>query len=149
MKIFFVSVYSCHFFLISSASVRSIPFCPLLSPSLHEMFPWFLQFSWRDLVFLILLFSLFLWIVHLRRPSYLSLVFSPWISAFSWVYLSLSWGRKWQYRPWGHKESDMTERVHFHFFLSLLFFSQLFVKPLRQPPETTISFEMQEGKFYP
>ena len=43
------SVYSCHLFLISSASVRSIPFlsgpyyfCPLLSPSLHEMFPWYL-----------------------------------------------------------------------------------------------------------
>ena len=34
------SVYSCHLFLISSASVRSLPFCPLSSPSLHEMFPW-------------------------------------------------------------------------------------------------------------
>ena len=33
------SVYSCHLFLISSTSVRSIPFL-LLSPSLHEMFPW-------------------------------------------------------------------------------------------------------------
>ena len=34
------SVYSCHIFLISSASVRSIPFCPLLCPSLQEIFPW-------------------------------------------------------------------------------------------------------------
>ena len=33
------SVLSCHLFLISSASVRSIP---LLSPSLPEMFPWYL-----------------------------------------------------------------------------------------------------------
>ena len=33
------SVYSCHLFLISSASVRSLP---LLCPSLHEMFPWYL-----------------------------------------------------------------------------------------------------------
>jgi len=32
------SVYSCHLFLISSASVRH--FCPLLCLSLHEMFPW-------------------------------------------------------------------------------------------------------------
>ena len=24
-------------------------FCPLLCPSLHELFPWYLQFSWRDL----------------------------------------------------------------------------------------------------
>ena len=35
---FSFSVYSCHLFLISSASVRS--FCPLSCPSLHEMFPW-------------------------------------------------------------------------------------------------------------
>ena len=33
------SVYSCHLFLISSASVRSIAFLSLSSPSLHEMFP--------------------------------------------------------------------------------------------------------------
>ena len=43
------SVYSCHHFLISSASVRFVLFCPLLCPSLHEMFPWYLQFSWRYL----------------------------------------------------------------------------------------------------
>ena len=36
------SVYSCHLFLISSASVRSYHFCPLLCPSLHEMFPCYL-----------------------------------------------------------------------------------------------------------
>ena len=39
---------SCHLFLISSASIF-YHFCPLLSLSLHEMFPWYLQFSWRDL----------------------------------------------------------------------------------------------------
>ena len=42
------SVYSCYLFLISSASVRSIPFLSLLSPSLHEMFLWYPWFSWRD-----------------------------------------------------------------------------------------------------
>jgi len=36
------SVYSWHPFLIFSASVRSYHFCPLLCPSLHEMFPWYL-----------------------------------------------------------------------------------------------------------
>ena len=36
------SVYSCHLFLISSASVGPYLFCPLSSPSLHEMFPWYL-----------------------------------------------------------------------------------------------------------
>ena len=51
-------MYPCHLFLISSASVRSIPFLSLLSPSLHEMFPWFyLIFLKRCLFFPILLFS--------------------------------------------------------------------------------------------
>ena len=36
------SVYSCHLFLISSVSFRSLPFCPLLCPSFHEMFSWYL-----------------------------------------------------------------------------------------------------------
>ena len=44
------SVYTCHLFLISSASVRTLPFLfSWLCPSLHEVFPWYLQFSWRDL----------------------------------------------------------------------------------------------------
>ena len=37
------SVYSWHL-LISSASIRYIPFCPLSCPSLHEMFPWYSDF---------------------------------------------------------------------------------------------------------
>ena len=38
------SVYSCHLFLISSAYVRSYHFCPLLCPSLHEIFLGILNF---------------------------------------------------------------------------------------------------------
>ena len=30
---------------LPSASLRSLLFCPLFCPSLHEMFPWYLQFS--------------------------------------------------------------------------------------------------------
>ena len=45
MQFFCVFVYSCHL-LISSAFFFS---CPLLCPSLCEMFFWYLQFSWRDL----------------------------------------------------------------------------------------------------
>ena len=37
------SVYSCHLFLISSALLGPYHFCPLLSPSLHEIFPWYLN----------------------------------------------------------------------------------------------------------
>ena len=43
------SVFSCHLFLIFSVSNWSYGFCPLLCPCLHEMFPWYLQLSWRDL----------------------------------------------------------------------------------------------------
>ena len=67
------SVYSCHLFLISSTSVRSIPFLSFIVPI----------FSWNFLVSLILLkksclshyIPLFLCIVHLRRLSYLYLQF--------------------------------------------------------------------------
>ena len=34
--------YSCYLLLISSASVRSIPFLSFICPSLHEMLPWYL-----------------------------------------------------------------------------------------------------------
>ena len=42
-------VYSCHLFSISSALLGLYLFCSLLYPTLHEMFPWYLQFSWRHL----------------------------------------------------------------------------------------------------
>ena len=63
-------------------------------------------------------------------------MFDPWVG-------KIPWRRKWQptsvflpgkshgrrslvgYSPWGHKESDTTEQLHFHF----LFYSQLFVRP--------------------
>ena len=70
------SVYSCHLFLISSASVRYIHFCRLLCLSLHEMFPWYLNFSWRDpSSFPFYCFPLFLCTDHWGRLSYLSLLF--------------------------------------------------------------------------
>ena len=38
----------------------------------------------------------------------------------------LAWKIPWTrsllgYHPWGHKESDMTERLHFHFLSDILF----------------------------
>ena len=51
------SVYFCHLFLIYSASVRSYYFYPLLCPSLHEVFLWYLITWKRSLVFPILLSS--------------------------------------------------------------------------------------------
>ena len=67
-------------------------FCPLLLPSWHGMFHWYLEFSWCDLYsFQFYCFPLFLCIVYLKRSSYfLSLLAILWNSAFSWIYHSLA-----------------------------------------------------------
>ena len=75
-----------HLFLISTASVRSIPFLSLSSPSLHEMFPWYLIFLKRSLVFPILLFSSISLHWSLRKV-FLSLLAILWNSAFKLEYL--------------------------------------------------------------
>ena len=70
------SVHSCHLFLISSASVRSLLFLSFMVP----IFAWnvplvSLIFLKRSLVFPILLFTSISLHFHLRRFSYLSLLF--------------------------------------------------------------------------
>jgi len=99
------SVYSCHIFLISYASVRSIPFLSFIEP----IFAWnvplvSLIFLKRSLVFCILLFSSISLHWSLRK-AFLSLLAILWNSAFRCLYLS------------------------FFLCLSLLFFSQVFVRP--------------------
>ena len=84
------SVYSCHLFLISSASVRSIPFLSFIVP----IFAWnvplvSLIFLKRSLVFPILLFSSISLHWSLRK-AFLSLLAILWNSAFKWVYLYFS-----------------------------------------------------------
>ena len=84
------SVYSCHLFLISSASVRSILFLSFIVP----IFAWnaslvCLIFLKRSLVFLILLFSSISLHWSLRK-AFLSLFAILWDSAFRWIYLSFS-----------------------------------------------------------
>ena len=82
------SVYFHHLFLISSASVRSIPFVSFIEP----IFVWnvprvSLVFLKRSLDFPILLLSS----LHLsRRKAFLSLLPILWNSAFRWLYLSFS-----------------------------------------------------------
>ena len=84
------SVYSCHLFLISSASVRSIPFLSFIEP----IFAWnvplvSLIFLKRSLVFPILLFSS-ISLHWSQSKAFLSLLAILWNSAFKWVYLSFS-----------------------------------------------------------
>ena len=83
------SVYSCHI-LISSASVRSIPFLSFIVPifawNVPLVSPIFLK---RSLAFPILLFSSISLHWSLRK-AFLSLLAILWKSAFKWVYLSSS-----------------------------------------------------------
>ena len=84
------SVYSCHLFLISFVSVRSVPFLSFIEP----IFAWniplvYLIFLKRSLVFPILLFS-FISLHWPLRKVFLSLLAILWKSAFRWVYLSFS-----------------------------------------------------------
>ena len=73
---------------ISSSSflflLDSCCFCPLLCPSLHEMFPWYFQFSWRDpLVFSFLLFSSIS--LHCSLEAVFSLPAILWNSVFRYL----------------------------------------------------------------
>jgi len=90
MKVFLYSssVDSCHLFLVSSASVTSIPFLSFI----ELIFAWniplvSLIFLKRSLVFPILLFSSISLHWSLRK-AFLSLLAIPWNSAFKWVCLS-------------------------------------------------------------
>ena len=83
------SVYSCHF-LISSASVKSLPFLSFIEP----VFAWNISsvsliFLKRSLVFPILLFSSISLYWSLRK-AFLSLLGILWNSSFKWVNLSYS-----------------------------------------------------------
>ena len=84
------SVYSCHLFLISSASVRFLLFLSFIvlifAWNVPLVSPLFLK---RFLVFPFLLFSSIS--VHCSlKKAFFSLLAVLWNSAFSWVHLSLS-----------------------------------------------------------
>ena len=84
------SVYTCHLFLISSASVRFIPFLSFIEPIFVQNAPLVsLIFLRRSLVFPNLLFSS----ISLRwslRKAFLSLLAILWNSAFKWICLPFS-----------------------------------------------------------
>ena len=84
------SVYSCHFFLISSASLSSLLFLSFIVPIFGWNVPLVsLIFLKRSLVFPILLFSSNS-LHYLLKKAFLSLLASLWNSASNWLYLSLS-----------------------------------------------------------
>ena len=77
------SVYSCYLFLISSASARSTPFCPLLCPSLHDMFPWYNFLEEISSLSHSIAFLYFFALITEEVFSYLLAIL--WNSAFKWV----------------------------------------------------------------
>ena len=84
------SVYSCHLFLMSYASVRYLPFLSFI----EHTFAWNIRlvsliFLKRSLVFSILLFSSISLHWSMRKAC-LSLLAILWNSAFKWEYLSFS-----------------------------------------------------------
>ena len=84
------SVYYCHLFIMSSASVRSIQFLSFNVPIYKWNVPLAsLIFLKRPLVFPILLFAS-ISLHWSMRKAYLSLLAILWNSAFKWVYLSFS-----------------------------------------------------------
>ena len=84
------SVYSCHLFLISSASIRSTLFLSFIMPIFAWNVPLMsLIFLKRFLVFPILLFSS-IPLQWLFRKAFLSLLAILWNSAFRCLYLSFS-----------------------------------------------------------
>ena len=84
------SVYSCCLFLISSASVRSIPFLSFIEPIFAWKLPLVFLISLnRPLVFWILLFSSIPLHWSLRK-AFLAVRTILWNSAFRWIYLSFS-----------------------------------------------------------
>ena len=83
-------VYSCHLFLISSASVRSTPFLSFIVFTFAWKVPLVsLIFLKRSLVIPILLFSSISLHQSLRK-AFLYLLAILWNSAFKWVYISFS-----------------------------------------------------------
>ena len=96
---------SCHLFLISSASVKSIQFLSFIMPNFAWNIPLVsLIFLKGSLVFHLLLFPLFPCIDHWGRLSYLSMLFFVTLHSNGYIF-------------------------PFLLCLLLLFFSQLFISP--------------------
>ena len=86
----YISVYSWYLFLISYASIRSIPCLSFTEPIFTWNFPLVALIIFkRSLIFSILLFSSISLQWSLRK-DFLSLLAILWNSAFKWVYLSFS-----------------------------------------------------------
>ena len=108
------SVYSCHLFLISSASVRSIPFLSFIEPI----------FAWNvPLVLLIflkrsLLFFFFFYILQVEEISFVFLYFFALITEEGFLI-----------SPCYSLVLCIQVGISFLFSFAFLFFSQLFVRP--------------------
>ena len=102
------SVYSCHLFLISSASVRSIQFLSFIVPIFAWTIPLVsLIFLKRSLIFPILLFSTISFSWSLTK-AFLSI--SPCYSLELWIQMSI-WSHHFMGNRWGN--SGYSVRLYF------------------------------------
>ena len=111
IKTFCVQIFCVffHIFLISSASVRSLPFLSFIVSSLAWNVPLVSPIILkRSLVFLFYCFPLLLCIFHLSMPSYLSWLFFGTLHSLGYNFTFLTW-------------------------ISRVLFPQLFVKPPQTP----------------
>ena len=82
-------MYSCHLFLISSTSVRSIPFLSIIVP----IFAWYAPLvsnSLEEISSLSHSIVFFYFLHYSFKKTFLSLFAILWNSVFSWVYLFLT-----------------------------------------------------------
>ena len=118
----FISGFSA--FSKSSLNIWKFSVHVLLKPSLENLEHYFAS-MWDDGNCVVVWLPWWL-CLQCRRPG-----FNPWIGKISWrrkwqptpVFLpgkSLGWRNLVGYSPWGHKESDTTERLHFIFSLSCI-----------------------------
>ena len=142
------SVYSCHLFLISSASVRSIPFLSFIEPIFaRNVLLVSLIFLKRSLVFPILLFSSIFFALITEEGFLISSCCSlelciqmliqifPFLLCFSLLFFALIIEEGFLISSCYSLELCIQMGISFlFFFFLLLFFSQLFVRP----PQTAI-----------
>ena len=114
IKTFFVQFCVFLASLISSASVRFLLFLSFFVSIFAWNVPYYLIFLKRSLVFPILLFSLSHRIVHLKRLSYLSLLFSETLQSVR--YLPFSFAFCFSFFSAIYKASSENHFAFLHFF---------------------------------
>ena len=85
-----LSVYSCHLFSLSSASIRAIPFLSFMEPIFAWNVPLVSPIFFEEISSLSHFIVFLYFFALVTEEDFLSLLVILWNSAFKWVYLSFS-----------------------------------------------------------